>query len=115
MHGHIDLFVWGCISADGECILHTVHGTLNAGMHHKFLINHLIVDETVLVDGARPHSTKKIIDDLEMFGIEVIKNPPYSPDLNPIEMVWSMMKRRVYSSSKVYASVDELECAVHEA
>ena len=30
--------------------------------------------------------------------------PPSSPDLNPIENLWSVMKMKLYESSKLYNS-----------
>ena len=31
---------------------------------------------------------------------------PNSPDLSPIEILWSRIKRKVYGNSKQYSSVD---------
>ena len=34
--------------------------------------------------------------------------PPQSPDLNPIENLWSIIKRRVYPGDKQYSNKTEL-------
>ena len=34
--------------------------------------------------------------------------PPVSPDLNPIENYWSILKRHTYSGGRQYNSKDEL-------
>lgn len=34
--------------------------------------------------------------------------PAYSPDLNPIENLWSIIKKMVYSDGKQYSSKDQL-------
>ena len=34
--------------------------------------------------------------------------PSSSPDLNPIENFWSLLKRKLYTGGKQYASKDEL-------
>ncbi len=34
--------------------------------------------------------------------------PPYSPDLNPIENMWSIIKRKVYANGKQFSSKHEL-------
>jgi hypothetical protein len=44
-------------------------------------------------DNAPIHKAQKIKDWLEIHGVEVTEWPPYSPDLNPIEHVWSWMKQ----------------------
>lgn len=47
-------------------------------------------------DGARPHIASQVGLYLERKEIKVLKHwPPYSPDLNPIEELWSLMNARV--------------------
>ncbi len=48
----------------------------------------------VYADGAMIHRTKKISQELNKF-IRVIIGPPYSPDLNPIETIFSFMKKEM--------------------
>ena len=38
----------------------------------------------------------------------IIEWPPYSPDLNPIENIWSIIKCNIYANGKQFSSKDEL-------
>jgi transposase len=46
----------------------------------------------LIQDGAPGHSAAETKEDLHERGIYPIFWPPYSPDLNPIETVWNLMK-----------------------
>ena len=49
-----------------------------------------------LQDGARAHSVKQTKKWLEERKIELFPHPATSPDLNPIELVWALMKRKLF-------------------
>ena len=50
----------------------------------------------LLQDGASCHTSEKVLSFLESRHVCVVAGwPPNSPDLNPIEMVWGVMKRRL--------------------
>ena len=46
----------------------------------------------VVLDGASPHNRLK--RELVATGATVLPHPPYSPDLNPIENVWAVVKAK---------------------
>ena len=52
-----------------------------------------------LQDGARAHTAKKSIEVIhELIGNRLHKHPAKSPDLNPIENMWSYLDRKVKES-----------------
>jgi transposase len=62
----------------------------------------------IIMDGAGWHKSK----DLKIpSNIEIIYLPPYSPELNPVERLWSYIKQHTIKN-KVYDCLDELENVV---
>jgi len=56
----------------------------------------------LIVDGASWHSL-----DYNLSNLTLIKIPPYSPELNPIEQVWSWIKQ-THLSNRCYESYDDI-------
>ena len=47
-------------------------------------------------DNARPHVSNETLSVLQELEINILKDwPPYSPDLNIVEVVWAIMENRV--------------------
>jgi transposase len=110
----------------------TIIGTMNlSGMHQAmifpggtdrhafeaFLKNFLIPywnDRFVLVmDNLRVHRMNFFKKIFEEFGIKYLFLPPYSPDLNPIEGMWSKVKTLLRSSKA--RTYDSLQRAIGDA
>ena len=49
-------------------------------------------NSVLVMDNARIHKNEKIRSIVEEFGGRVLFLPPYSPDLNPIELAFSTIK-----------------------
>jgi len=59
--------------------------------------------DIVILDNLSSHKTVGVLEALEASGAEVWFLPPYSPDLNPIEKMWSKIKaylRKVEARTK---------------
>ena len=58
----------------------------------KVLIPTLHEGDIVIMDNMRSHHVKKVAEVLQKAKIQLLYLPPYSPDFNPIEKMWSKMK-----------------------
>jgi len=50
------------------------------------------------MDNLSPHKNELTLSLIEQAGAEVLFLPPYSPDLNPIEKMWSKIKESLRSA-----------------
>ena len=65
------------------------------------------------MDNLTSHKVNGAVDPIIAAGASIIYLPPYSPDFNPIEMMWSKIKaylRKIKARTK-----DFLEIAIAEA
>ena len=56
------------------------------------LVPTLSKTDIIIMDNMRSHHAKIVTEVLEKSGIAYMYLPPYSPDLNPIEKMWSKIK-----------------------
>jgi transposase len=61
------------------------------------LIHELKSDDVVILDNLSSHKSEHARRLIESKGAELVFLPPYSPDLNPIEMVFSKVKQLLRS------------------
>jgi transposase len=98
------LSIWGCFSAKGVGSIVVFDSAMNAAQLLHIFKQHLIQDARrfwprqrwkFLQDNAPYHRSKVVLDWLEEQKVDLIKLPPYSPDLNPIENLWANLKTRI--------------------
>ena len=56
------------------------------------LVPHLKKGDIVIMDNLRAHKVNGVQQTIEQAGAHVLYLPLYSPDFNPIEMLWSKLK-----------------------
>ena len=59
------------------------------------LLPDLRAGQTVVMDNASIHKSKRTRELIESAGCRVLFQPPYSPDLNKIEPMWANLKNRI--------------------
>ena len=93
---HTTVNVWGGVWYNGRTELAIIDGNLNANKYIEILKEYLLPSMPsssnflFMQDGAGPHKPLKVRGTLHHFGVKLLyPYPPNSPDLNPIEHVWS--------------------------
>lgn len=101
-HGHWQTTTLiAALGIEGMCCSTVVDGAINGDLFEAFvkqvLVPQLKPGDVVVMDNLSSHkrvSTRRLI---EAAGAELLFLPPYSPDLNPIEMIFSKVKQLLRS------------------
>ena len=66
-----------------------------------------------VMDNMKSHHAKAVRNLLDSSGVRYIYLPPYSPDLNPIEKLWSTVKSflRKFKARTLDALLNAIQCA----
>jgi transposase len=81
----------------------TVDGAVNADVFQSFvgqvLIKSLSAGDVVVMDNLSSHKGLRVRQLIESVGAMVLYLPPYSPDLNPIELAFAKLKQLMRSAA----------------
>ena len=77
------------------------------------LLPHLNDNSVLIMDNMKSHHAKAVRNLLDSSEIRYIYLPPYSPDLNPIEKLWSKVKAflRKFKARTLDALPNAIQCA----
>jgi len=94
-HG-VNLTVVGAIALDGVRALMAYEGGTTRAAFMRFVRDALLPSlnhgDIVVMDNLSAHHCEGVRAAIESVGASVLYLPPYSPELNPIEMTWSKLK-----------------------
>jgi hypothetical protein len=101
--GGFSVMFWGCISVWGCRPLVALEGTQNQPTYCEMLKNYLFdefkaakeelgINFQFMQDNAPCHKTHKVDVFLKRNRIPTLNWPPQSPDINPIENIWNIIK-----------------------
>ena len=65
----------------------------------EVLVPELKPGDVVIWDNLKPHQSEEAIEAVEAAGAQVVPLPPYSPDLTPIEEMFSKVKGSMRSAA----------------
>lgn len=95
------LTVIGAIALDGVRATMTVEGGTTREVFLRFVQDHLAPalrpGDCVVMDNLGAHHARDVRHFIEATGASVMFLPPYSPELNPIEIAWAKVKSIIRS------------------
>lgn len=101
-HWHTSTFVAG-LRADGLVAPLVLDGAMNGAAFLAYVTQCLAptlqAGDVVVMDNLSSHKVAGVRDAIEACGATLLYLPPYSPDLNPIELVFAKLKRLLRSAA----------------
>lgn len=100
-HWHTTTMI-SSIRLDGSTACMTIEGATDTEVFQTYvrsvLCPTLRAGDVVIMDNLAPHKNETTRSLIEQAGASVLFLPAYSPDLNPIEKMWSKVKQSLRSA-----------------
>lgn len=102
-HGHwATTSLLSSIRLDGSTAAMSLEGATDRDAFETYvdrvLVETLRRGDIVVMDNLQPHRSVRAAERIAQQGAELWFLPPYSPDLNPIELMWSKVKANLRSA-----------------
>jgi hypothetical protein len=117
-HGGGHVMIWGCFTSSGIGYMCDIEGVMDQHLYKEILENELsdTIDfyeldpekMTFQHDNDPKHTAKSVKEYLNKQEYQVMLWPAQSPDLNPIENLWSFIKNKIYSYETPASGLKEL-------
>lgn len=105
------------VRLDGSTACMTIEGPTDTPVFQAYvraiLVPSLRPGDIVVMDNLSPHKNEHTVALIEQAGASVRFLPPYSPDLNPIEMMWSKVKALLRGAEA--RTAEQLQLAIAQA
>ena len=102
---------WGAIRSDGRKLLVKCSNKQSAVGYWEILKIYEedmhFLDLIFQQDNAPVHKSKIIVNFFQEDELEVLECPAYSPDLNPIENLWAILKQRLRKQTVFWENLEE--------
>lgn len=101
-HGHWQTTTLiAALGIEGVCCSTVVDGAVNGDIFEAFVAQALVPElkrgDVVIMDNLSSHKRARTRELIQSVGATLLFLPPYSPDLNPIEMIFSKIKQLLRS------------------
>ncbi len=109
--------VLGALTLTGVTAVMTIEGATSGDVFTAYVTNVLVPTlkkgDVVVMDNVGAHKAAAAQEAIEAAGARALFQPPYSPDMNPIEECWSKVKNDIAKQEP--RTVPELDKAIASA